>query len=66
MQRAESEASAKVAREVLGLLMAFAVREGVIASNPVATVKRFEEPKRSGATTCDRTLKLYNLCILGR
>jgi len=36
LQTAESEVSARVARDVLGLLMAFAVREGVIASNPVA------------------------------
>jgi hypothetical protein len=35
-QKAESEVSARVARDVLGLLLEFAVREGVIASNPVA------------------------------
>ena len=47
-QRNESEVSAKVAREVLGLLMAFAISEGAIASNPAATEKRLEEPKHLG------------------
>lgn len=48
IQRIDSEKAAAYAREVIGLLLDFAVGEGVIVSNPLGDAPRAETPSRLG------------------
>lgn len=50
IEKAESAASAKVFREVLNLILNFAVREGGLASNPLGAGEQMKPAEPAGST----------------